>query len=110
MRTSARDVLPAQVRRSLVKFGGDVSRARRRRRLTAAMMAERLGISLNTYARIERGDVSVGMGAYAMALFVLGFGTPFAELADQRRDDQGLLLEAESLPKRVRPRKDVQAT
>ena len=37
-----------------------------------------------------------------MALFVLGFGELFAEIIDQRHDDQGLLLDAERVPKRVR--------
>ncbi len=45
------------------------------------------------------------MGIYAMTLFVLGLGDPLGELVDARRDDQGLLLEAERLPKRVRTRK-----
>ena len=50
------------------------------------------------------------MGAYAQALFVLGFGTPLAELVDQRNDEQGLLLELEHLPKRVTPPRRRQAT
>lgn len=45
------------------------------------------------------------MGLYAMALFVLGFGDVLGDLVDPRRDDVGLLLDAERLPKRVRPRK-----
>lgn len=45
------------------------------------------------------------MGLYAMALFVLGFGDAIGDLVDPRRDDIGLLLDAERLPKRVRPKK-----
>jgi hypothetical protein len=45
------------------------------------------------------------MGVYAMALFVLGFGDSVGDIVDPRRDDVGLLLDAERLPKRVRPRK-----
>lgn len=41
-----------------------------------------------------------------MALFVLGLGTPFADLADAGSDDQGLLLESERLPTRVRTEKE----
>lgn len=47
----------------------------------------------------------VGLGAYASALFCLGFGTPLGDLIDQRNDDTGLLLDLEMLPKRVRPKK-----
>ncbi len=64
-------------------------------------MCERLGISKSTWQRTEKGDPSVSMGAYAQALYILGFSTPLAELIDQRNDEQGWLLDAERLPKRV---------
>lgn len=105
MRSAVHDILPPAVRRSLVKLGSDLARARRQRRLTSAMMAERMGVGLNTYSRIERGDGSVALSAYAMALFVLGFGAALGDLADARRDDLGLQLDEERLPKRVRARK-----
>lgn len=105
MKTSAVDILPAKVRRSLVKFGGDIGRARRRRRLTMAMMAERAGIARSTYARVEKGDPSVSLGVYAMVLFALGFGDPLARLVDSKEDDVGQLLDEERLPKRVRLKK-----
>jgi transcriptional regulator with XRE-family HTH domain len=106
MRSSVHDVLPPTVRRSLKKFGADLALARRKRHLTTAMMAERLGVSKSTYVRVEKGDASVAMGAYAMALFVLGFGDPFADLVDASRDAHGLLLDAQRVPKRVRVRKE----
>jgi len=102
MKSDVIDILPSQVLRSLTKFGADLTIARRRRRLTITMMCERLGVSKSTWQRMEKGDPSVSMGAYAQALFILGFGTPLAELIDQRTDEQGWLLEAERLPKRVR--------
>jgi hypothetical protein len=70
-----------------------------------AMMAERTGVAKSTYARIEKGDPAVAMGAYAMTLFVLGFGAALGDLTDARRDDVGLLLDEERLPKRVRVKK-----
>jgi transcriptional regulator with XRE-family HTH domain len=105
MRSAIHDVLPLGLRRSLAKFGHDLAVARRKRHLTVAMMAERTGLAISTYARIEKGDPSVAMGAYAMALFVLGFGESFGILADARRDEVGLMLDEERLPKRVRTRK-----
>jgi transcriptional regulator with XRE-family HTH domain len=106
MRSAVLDVLPPKVRRSLTKFGSDLALARRKRGLTTAMMVERLGVSMSTYVRLEKGDPTVSLGAYAMALFVLGFGDAFAVLIDPRRDDVGLLLDAERVPKRVRPKKE----
>jgi DNA-binding XRE family transcriptional regulator len=102
--------MPPRVRRSFTKFGTDIALARRRRGITVAMMAERIGVSPSTYVRVEKGDPTVSMGVYAMALFALGLGDPFADLADPRQDDQGLLLDAERVPKRVRARKEPQAT
>ena len=105
MRSAIHDVLPTGLRRSLSKFGHDLAVARRKRQLTVGMMAERTGLAKSTYARIEKGDPTVGMGAYAMALFVLGFGEALGNLTDARRDEVGLLLDEERLPKRVRVRK-----
>jgi DNA-binding XRE family transcriptional regulator len=105
MKSSALDSLPAKLRRALAKLGGDIAVARRKRSLTTMMMAERIGAAKSTYLKIEKGDPTVSMGLYAMALFMLGFGDAIGELVDQRHDEVGLLLDAERLPKRVRPRK-----
>ena len=105
MRSAIHDVLPVSLRRSLAKFGHDLAIARRKRRLTVAIMAQRTGLAIATYARIEKGDPSVAMGAYAMALFVLGFGEAFGNLTDARHDEEGLLSDEERLPKRVRVKK-----
>jgi DNA-binding XRE family transcriptional regulator len=105
MRSPVKDVLPSKVRRALRKLGHDLATARRKRRLTALMMAERLAVARTTYLKIEKGDPSVSMGAYAMALFVLGFGEALGDIVDPRRDDVGLLLDTDRLPKRIRPRK-----
>jgi len=103
MKSTVGDILPHNVRYSLRKFGDDLSVARRKRRLTVAMMCERLGVSRSTWQRLEKGDPTVSMGAYAQALFVLGFGEPLGGLADQRTDEAGLLYDAERLPKRIVP-------
>ena len=100
------DVLPPKLRRSLTKIGGDISVARKKRNLTVAMMAERLGVAKATYLRVEKGDPSVSMGAYAMTLFVLGFADALSDLVDPSGDDQGLLLDVDRLPKRVRVKKE----
>jgi transcriptional regulator with XRE-family HTH domain len=105
MRSNVSDVLPPAVKRALAKFGGDLAIARRKRGLTVLVVAERMGVAKNTYLRAEKGDPKVGLGVYAMALFVLGFGSPLGTLIDVSRDDTGLLLDEERLPKRVRMKK-----
>ena len=106
MRSALQDLIPLKLRRALRKLGRDLSLARRKRRLTIEMMAERTGVAKATYSRVEKGDPSVGMGVYAMVVFVLGFGEHLFEITDPRRDEQGLLLEEEYIPKRVRPKKE----
>jgi DNA-binding XRE family transcriptional regulator len=105
MQSSALNSLPPRMRRSLAKLGADIATARRKRNLTTVMMAERIGSAKSTYLKVEKGDPSVSMGVYAMVLFVLGFGDVIGDIVDPRRDDVGLLLDAERLPKRVRPKK-----
>jgi hypothetical protein len=46
------------------------------------------------------------MGVYAMALFVLGFGDALTDLVDASSDEQGLLLDEQRVPKRVRPKRE----
>jgi DNA-binding XRE family transcriptional regulator len=110
MRSAVLDVLPPRLKRSLKTFGGDLAVARRKRNLTTAMMAERVGVSKATWGRVERGDPTVSFGVYAMALFVLGFGDVFGALADPGGDEIGLALDKERLPRRVRVRKAPLAT
>ena len=99
------DSLPPRMTRAMCKLGGDLQVARRRRRLTIEDMCVRVGISKQTYQRIERGDPTVSMGAYVATLFSFGIGDAIEEAADMGRDDTGL-LEREPLPKRVRRQKE----
>jgi transcriptional regulator with XRE-family HTH domain len=105
MRSTVIDTLPPRVKRALGKLGADIALARKKRSLTTMMMAERLGIAKSTYLKIEKGDPTVAMGAYAMTFFVLGFDGALTEIVDAKHDEQGLLLDAERMPKRVRVRK-----
>lgn len=103
MRTSRASVaLPIPVRRSLRKLGRDIRDARRRRRIPAAIAAQRASISRTTLVNVERGDSGVAMGIYATVLFVLGMSERLADLADPKNDPVGLLLEEEHLPQRIR--------
>ncbi len=94
--------LPPRVTRSLLKLGRDIDTARKKRRLTVAALCERAGISAPLYQRLVAGAPGTSVGAYAMVLFALGMGTPLDALMDAARDDTGLLLDEERLPKRVR--------
>jgi DNA-binding XRE family transcriptional regulator len=108
--TSNKSILPLQLRRGIAQLGSDIDVARRKRSLSINMMAERIGVHKTTYIKVEKGDPTVAFGIYAMALFVLGLSDGLTELANPGRDDTGLLLEIDRLPKRVRARKEPQAS
>ncbi len=107
--TKNKSILPQRLRQAIAKLGADIALARRKRSLTIVMMAERIGVHKNTYLKIEKGDPTAAFGIYAMALFVLGLSDALTVLADPGRDDTGLLLDADRLPKRVRTPKDPQS-
>ena len=94
--------LPAPVLKALRKLGKDINEARRRRRVTIRLMAERAGISRATMGKIEKGDPTASMGGYASALFVLGMTDRLEDVADAAHDLTGRRLEEENLPRRVR--------
>ena len=99
------DVMPAPLARDLQRLGAGIAIARRRRRITMALMLERTALAKRTYQQIEKGDPRVAIGAYAMALFALGLSGGIVGLADPDADQAGMLFERERLPKRVRSRK-----
>jgi transcriptional regulator with XRE-family HTH domain len=96
--------LPVPVARMLQTFGANLGIARRRRGLTAAMMAERIGVSRDTWTRIERGDPGVSLGSYAKAIAALGLDPDFGSLVAPHADTVGIELDLDRLPRRVRPR------
>jgi len=98
--------VPISVAVSLKKFASDIRVARLRRGLTAEQVAASLGVHRSTYGRLEAGDLGVSIGLYAAAVYVLGLGLPFGDLADPLRDEEGQSLDLARLAKRVRVRRD----
>ncbi len=94
--------LPIPALKALRKLGQDINDARRRRRITLGLMAERAGLSKATISKVEKGDPTASMGAYSAVLFALGLVDRINELADASNDFTGRHLEAEKLPLRVR--------
>lgn len=92
---------PLAVRRTLAKLGDDIYDARKRRNLSAQVIAERAQTSRNTLKRIEDGDPAVSMGIYASVLNALGLLDGVADLADPARDRLGIELSSPSMNRRA---------
>jgi transcriptional regulator with XRE-family HTH domain len=98
--------LPLPVERAIRKLGSDLSLARRRRHISQASLAERMGASLSTIRRMEKGDARVPIHFFARALHVFGELTALERLLDTAKDDIGLTLMDERLPKRIRAKRN----
>src|SRR6201746_616128 len=90
------------VRRALSKLGADIRDARRRRQLPSAVVAERAFTSRPTLQRIEAGDHAVSIGIYAAVLQALGLLDGLGIVAEASRDEAGLAIVSDNLPKRAR--------
>lgn len=67
-------------------LGENLAIARVRRRESQRAWAKRLGISVPTLIRMERGDPGVGVGIYATALWLIGTVKKLPELAAPEAD------------------------
>jgi transcriptional regulator with XRE-family HTH domain len=84
------------VLKQLSTLGERMRLARLRRKLTAELFAERVGVSRETLRRLENGDPTIAMGTYARALRVLGLEKDIDTLALD--DELGRKLQDLALP------------
>jgi len=96
--------IPLPVERAIAKLGRDLSLARRRRQITQASLAERIGASLATVRRLEKGDPRIPIHFIARTLQVFGELDRLNQLLDTGEDQIGLSLMDEQVAKRVRTR------
>lgn len=83
-------VYPA-ARRQLAALGQRLRAARLRRDLTQAMLAERVGVTVPTIAKLERGVATTSLSTMLRVLNSLGFATDIDALA--ATDHLGRLLQ-----------------
>ncbi|WP_213307971.1 helix-turn-helix transcriptional regulator [Paraburkholderia sacchari] len=94
----AKATLPAfpSVLKQLESLGERMRLARLRRKMTAELFSERMGVSRETLRRLENGDPTIAMGTYMRALRVLGLDGNIDSLA--RDDELGRKLQDLDLP------------
>lgn len=96
-----------QEQRLLSELGERLRLARKRRKLSNAVVAQRAGISRTTVYKVEAGDPGATLGAYVRVLAVLGLETDLHLLAaDDRigRKLQDLALEPSPRTPRRKPK------
>ena len=94
--------LPAGVQSALAEAGGAIRVARLRRRQSARDFASRLGVTLPTLRKLERGEPGVALATFASALWLIGLLDRFRDLARPESDVLGNIIETARLPRRVR--------
>jgi len=88
--------LPPAVTQALRTLGENLAIARVRRRESQRVWAKRLGISVPTLIRLERGDSGVSVGIIATALWLIGRVSVLPELAAPANDRGALEREVRS--------------
>ena len=94
--------VPNPVERAILKLGRDLALARRRRRISQESLALRIGASISTVKRMEKGDMRIPLHFVGRALYVFGEIEKLNALLDSSRDEIGLALADEQLPQRIR--------
>jgi len=96
---------------ALARLGEHLALARVRRKQSQREWAQRLGVSVPTLIRLEKGDPGVGAGIVATALWLVGRVTALGELADPQQDRGALELDVREATRRraVRSAASVQA-
>lgn len=94
-------ILFPALQRLLAEIGENMRLARLRRKYSAAIVAERAGITRNTLRSIEKGDPSVAFGNYMKVLFCLGLEKDLKLIArddelGRKLQDAGLSIKARS--------------
>lgn len=92
-------ILLPSLQRLLNGLGENIRLARLRRKFSAALVAERAGITRNTLRSIERGNPNVMIGAYARVMFCLDLEKDLGLIAHdddlgRKLQDANLLLKA----------------
>lgn len=78
--------MPPAATQALLSLGENLAIARVRRRESQRDWARRMGVSVPTLIRMERGDPGVGIGIYATALWLIGRATALPDLAAPVQD------------------------
>ncbi len=92
--------LPPVAAGALRQLGENLAIARVRRKESQRAWAQRIGVSVPTLIRLEKGDPTVSMGAYASALWLMGRVQALPEVAAPVADLGALELDVRGARRR----------
>ena len=98
-------------------MGSHLALARVRRKESLATRAKRVGVSVPTLVKMENGDPTVSLGAYAQALWLIGRDSELARLAAPEFDREAMEQDVDEAiqlgrrrPRRARKAADTRTT
>lgn len=103
-RSASVEQMPVAVLSHLRELGENLSLARKRRQEPLTAWAQRIGVSVPTLMRMEKGDPAVSMAVYATALWIMGRDDALPDLAAPEHD-RGALEQALRVAKQRAVRK-----
>lgn len=94
--------VPFRTQQAATDIGEDLAAWRKLLGLTAQQVAERAGTTRQTIARLERGDISVGMDIFLNVSRALGILDDVVKATDPYETPFGRARADQALPQRVR--------
>ncbi|AXC15446.1 hypothetical protein ACPOL_6202 [Acidisarcina polymorpha] len=102
MRTNLlHEAQPYPVEQALRKVGVNLRTARLRRGITIEEAAAKIGTGPRLVTDAERGKPNIDVAVYAALLWLYDLLTPFEDLANPQKDEQGLILASRREPTRA---------
>jgi transcriptional regulator with XRE-family HTH domain len=92
--------LPPVAANAMRQLGENLAIARARRKQSQREWASRIGVSIPTLIRLEKGDPTVSMGAYVSALWLMGRVQALPEVAAPEADLGALELDVREARRR----------
>jgi transcriptional regulator with XRE-family HTH domain len=100
--------ISAKAESAILLLGENIRLARLRRKLSAAQVSERAGISRSSLWKIEKGASTVSIGSIAQVLFILGLEKELSNVA--QNDSLGRKLQDLEISVKKRAPKRLKST
>ncbi|MDR2769905.1 MAG: helix-turn-helix domain-containing protein [Rickettsiales bacterium] len=98
--------MPSALKSVLTGFGENLKTARKRRGLSARVVAEKIGMDQRTILDAEKGKPTTAVSTYVALLWVYDMLGAFREVANPLKDETGMRLAAARKKKTIKSELD----